>query len=532
MYDKAPSRGIQSRLGGRPWFGGITVARESRGSSRERVLALRVNQWLSTWDDVSFSPRARRRRPKPYFYVLSLNAEKLRALSGIYRRTTRGGRLRSRDTGIQRAHESRRSEQIAEYVKYGFPWSDLPERQRDTERYANLKKPGWLPTAIVINILTEADRRNGKEVDSSDLITVVDKDGTAELALPSRLGSTSYLPRSIPPIEVIDGQHRLWAFEEGGLEEEFELPVVAFHGLDISWQAYLFWTINIKPKRINASLAFDMYPLLRNEDWLQRFEGPNVYRQARAQELTESLWSYSASPWHQRINMLGERGKKMVTQASWVRSLTSTFIKTSEGPGVRIGGLYGAPIGEDELVLPWNRAQQAAVLIFLWQELQKAVAARKTGWPTPLRREGTGKDPAFFGEHSLLNTDQGVRVVLHIANDLLWLSQEDFGLDEWELDADAAATDEAALKSALTSLRRREFADFVSDMAGAMAAFDWRSASAPDLSEDERTLRLAFRGSGGYRELRRQVLTMMAKGRGTVSEAAAEALETLGLGDR
>ena len=32
------------------------------------------------------------------------------------------------------------------------------------------------------------------------------------------------------------------------LADDFELPVVAFVGLDLSWQAYLFYTINIKPK--------------------------------------------------------------------------------------------------------------------------------------------------------------------------------------------------------------------------------------------------------------------------------------------
>ena len=50
----------------------------------------------------------------------------------------------------------------------------------------------------------------------------------------------------------------------------YELPVIAFQGLDVTWQAYLFYTINIKPKRINASLAYDLYPLLRVQDWLEK----------------------------------------------------------------------------------------------------------------------------------------------------------------------------------------------------------------------------------------------------------------------
>ena len=86
---------------------------------------------------------------------------------------------------------------------------------------------------------------------------------------------------------MIDGQHRLWAFEGEELAGDYELPVIAFVGLDLSWQAYLFYTINIKPKKINTSLAFDLYPLLRTEEWLNKFEGPAIYRETRAQELVE-----------------------------------------------------------------------------------------------------------------------------------------------------------------------------------------------------------------------------------------------------
>src|ERR1700722_3363273 len=150
---------------------------------------------------------------------------------------------------------------------------------------------------------------------------------------PMRSGVPNGSPSRLPPFEVIDGQHRLWAFEGASKLENFELPVVAFVGLDISWQAYLFYTINIKPKKINTSLAFDLYPLLRTEDSLERFEGTAIYRETRAQEITEALWSYPKSPWHRRIDMLGEGGRKHVTQAAWVRSLTATFVKSFEGRG-------------------------------------------------------------------------------------------------------------------------------------------------------------------------------------------------------
>ena len=134
-------------------------------------------------------------------------------------------------------------------------------------------------------------------------------------------------PAELPPIEIIDGQHRLYAFlDDEELEGDFELPVVLFEDLDISWQAYLFWTINITPTRINPSMAYDLYPLLRTVRWLELVEGPMAYRETRAQELTEALWGQPESPWHERIGMLGrERGK--VTQAAFVRSLTLSFVR-------------------------------------------------------------------------------------------------------------------------------------------------------------------------------------------------------------
>jgi hypothetical protein len=279
---------------------------EEAQPQKHYVPAIKVQQWLDGWGQISFDPKEYRRRPKPYFYLFSLPARELRSLSGIARRTTSGITPRAADLGIQRQHEPERSAEIKQFVEFGFPWSTLSQSKRESLEYHDLRKPGWLPTAIVINVLEEADKRPSGPVNPNDLITIEDTPAGSKIALPYSTWTADWRPTGTPPFEVIDGQHRLWAFEGG--ETDFDLPVVAFHGLDISWQAYLFWTINIKPKRINPSLAFDLYPLLRTEDWLDRAEGHEIYRDTRSQELTEALWSHSDSPWHNKINMLGERG--------------------------------------------------------------------------------------------------------------------------------------------------------------------------------------------------------------------------------
>lgn len=501
------------------------------------IKALKVRQWLPEWDRVRFDSHSHRRKPEPHFYLFTLPASQLKLLSGIYRRTTESPD-RSADLGIQRRHDRARSDEIAAFVRYGFPWSELSPAKRESGEYVDLQKPGWLPTAIVVNILRPTDKRRGEVVAKGDLVTVKDlSDGQAVITLP--ISSSKWSPSVIHPIEVIDGQHRLWAFEGDSTGEDYELPVVAFHGLDISWQAYLFWSINIKPKRINASLAFDLYPLLRTEDWLEKFEGHPIYRETRAQELTEALWSHPKSPWHMRINMLGEPGlsKKMVSQSAWIRSLMATYIKAYEGRGVKkTGGLFGAPAGRHDPVIPWGRTQQAAFLIFAWRELERAIRETHAHWATQLRAEATDSeagdagpgDHAFGGDHTLLNTDQGVRGFLYVSNDLCYLRAREMGLEQWSVDDSGGTPDEQAIDAALKSLSRQDVAGFLRDIAQCLSDYDWRSASASRLSNSERTMKLAFRGSGGYREIRRQLLLHLASKQKEVGRTAESLCRMLG----
>ena len=374
-----------------------------------------------------------------------------------------------------------------------------------------------------------------RECSAKDFITVkASKTAVTELILPTGFSEKNWTPTGAPPIEVIDGQHRLWAFENRSDAVGFELPVVAFVGLDISWQAYLFYTINIKPKKINTSLAFDLYPLLRTEDWLERFEGTAIYRETRAQEITEALWSYPKSPWHRRIDMLGEGGRKHVTQAAWVRSLTATFVKSFEGRGVKIGGLFGAPIGEYRMALDWNRPQQSAFVILIWQEIAAAVAASKAEWAKELRAipgasdEDDG-DPALMDRYSLLNSDQGVRAVLGAANDLCWVETDDLKLFDFASDSVGDGISENNITKALASFRRAPVGKFLKSLAVDLAEFDWRASAAPGLSDALRTSKARFRGGTGYRELKQELLQHLANSsQARVATAATTAFDLLG----
>ena len=480
------------------------------------IPVLRLKQWLTDWDEYEYDKSALRRKPEPYLFMFSMPANLLRRYSDVYQRE----RTVTEVEGIQRAQEVSRTDRIRRYIQYGYPFGDLNQNLQVDENL-HLRKPGWLPTAIVVNILTTADRRRGKTIKTKCGAKVRNENGSFSLELPH---ANTFGKGDLRPFEVIDGQHRLWAFaQDGSIPEDFELPVVAFHGLDVAWQAYLFWSINISPKRINPSHAFDLYPLLRTQDWLQKTGEISVYREARAQEIAEWLYRYDDSPWHGRINMLGGKGEARVSQAAWVRSLIGSFFSTGRGRGRY--GLFQVSLDEDGTILQWCRPQQIAFIVEFWLLLQDAVSVNRSPWR---RLYSAAKKNAFSDKSTMLNQDMGVRAVHAVVNDLFYWNALDWALDEWQVDSsDETSTDEIDIELALESLREQEFHQHLRTLAKILAKFDWRSLDGPKVrsSEDELTKR-AYRGSGGYSILVEHILTHVSiEGRGGISETASDIME-------
>lgn len=488
---------------------------------RTEVSALRFRQWLPEWTGYGFNPSLYRRKPDEHLFVLCMKAADLRRLCDVYKRE----RTTTDVEGIQRKREFSRTARIQQYVHYGYPYGDLPMARRTAETAA-LKKPGWLPTSIVVNILTEPDVRHGKRVKPQHLITIKQTGASFSLDVPDL---SDFQPDvDLAPIEVIDGQHRLWAFDEidGGerVPDDFELPIVAYHGLDIAWQAYLFWSINVSPKKINPSHAFDLYPLLRTQDWLETVGELKVYREARAQELTEVMYSHRASPWFNRINMLGDRGKGRVTQAGWVRSLLSTFFAT--GKGNSRPGLFQSELTNSDEPLAWGRDQQAAFVISLWQSIAASIDKhkKKYWWIRAY------KDPqlAFADRTSLLNQDQGLRAVLAVANDIFYARAVEWKLVQWKPRQDIDEVDAVAASDALETLKKQFFAAYLDQLADELVRFDWRSAEGPVDDLDDQTIQIkrSYRGAGGYPDLRRGVLESIAESDSNVGRVAGGILNS------
>lgn len=517
-----------------------------------KIPALIVNQWLKEWDEVNFFPAPPRGKPKKHFYVLSMSAYKLKKLSGIYRRDP--DKLPADDEGIQRRHDPERSAEILRYITDGFPLSRInPQRLVDRSEIPSLRMPGWIPGAVVANVLADTDERgpNRQMPAKSDLVTVEDgNEGLSTFLLPDGFEAEDWAPR-IHPIEIIDGQHRLWALEESdselglwesNLNEELkslEIPVVAFHGLDRTWQAYLFYTINQLPKKVDQSLVFDLYPLLRDQEWLERIEGPEVYRNSRAQDLVIVLWSHPESPWNGRILRHGGRIKGQVTQASFIRSLVASFIKTYDSG--RIGGLFGAYRGTHDAELGWSREQQSAFLIVVWKQLSKAIVDSSDEWAKFLRKRAADDDVPdaklptipFDGPDTLLATDQGCRVFMFIVNDVIKHYQDNGLIDistfRWA--RRARENDEAAVTRAIEDMRKQipKTLAIVQQLCSSLASFDWRVSSSLPPSSPERDRQASFRGSSGYKALRQYALIHVRdKAKKELSLVASELLTVLG----
>lgn len=519
-----------------------------------QITALKVHQWLKIWDSVKFNKDENREKPKDVFFLFTIKAGMLKKLSKVYPR--RADELRNIEIGVQRKHDPERSAEIGKYVQHGYPLSDILKGKKTIKGHEDLLMPGWLPTAIVANILTEKTERGGKQIKKTDLITIQDKSDSAILTLPKSINDPKWNP-DVPPIEIIDGQHRLWSFDpDDKIASNFELPVVAFENLDITWQAYLFYTINVKPKKINRSLAYDLYPLLRVQEWLEKApDTAHVYKETRAQEIVEILWSYKDSPWKNKINLIGDTRKSIapdkqvpnITQAAYIRNLIASFIKTSVTKG--LGGLFGAKLlDEYKLPLSWNRVQQASFIIFVWQKMYDAIKQSKESWAVQLRKNNKKqfaalfdeKDPfndlAFTSPYSLITSDQGVRGFLHVVNDLVYIESGNLNLRKIKWAVDEGKIDDridpSDIEKTIKDISKSELNKFITDLCVDLTGFDWRTSSEPNLTENQRKLHLVFRGSSGYKELRSQLLVLLQSSKNKqIKESSKKAFQELGYGN-
>ena len=142
--------------------------------------------------------------------------------------------------------------------------------------------------------------------------------------------------------------------------------------------------------------------------------------------------------------------------------------------------MFASPSANENDVLPWSRAQQAAFLIFIGIQLRDAVRSEHGEWAEAIRAvepraDAAGAtDPAFASAVSLLATDIGIRGLLYATNDLCCHRSQDLELANWVVN-DSAEPDTAGISAAVKSLDNTKVGAFLGAIAERLARFDWRS---------------------------------------------------------
>ena len=112
-------------------------------------------------------------------------------------------------------------------------------------------------------------------------------------------------------------------------------------------------------------------------------------------------------------------------------------------------------------------------------------------------------------------------------NDICYVRASWLRLNDWRPDDRLSLNLDEAVVSSLQTLEEQEFASFITNICERLVTFDWRTSSAPELDEELRRAKLVFRGSGGYKEIRIQLLEHLARGEEEIATAAQRLLERL-----
>lgn len=112
--------------------------------------------------------------------------------------------------------------------------------------------------------------------------------------------------------KVLDGQHRLAGLDR--FEGTFGINVSIFVDADIADQANIFSTVNLAQTKVNRSLAYDLYDLMRSRS-----------PQKTAHNVAVTLDNQAGSPFFKKLKRLGVatpgRTGETLTQAAFVQPL-------------------------------------------------------------------------------------------------------------------------------------------------------------------------------------------------------------------
>ena len=128
--------------------------------------------------------------------------------------------------------------------------------------------------------------------------------------------------------QIIDGQHRLWGFENSPAAKDFDLLVTFFLNADVEDQAYIFSIINTTQTKLEPSLVSDLAEL-------SRITTPENC----VHSIAKVFNNREGSPWYNAIKMLGKKditsSSGIISQYSFNKSILKYIYKNSDTTTIR-----------------------------------------------------------------------------------------------------------------------------------------------------------------------------------------------------
>ncbi len=123
-----------------------------------------------------------------------------------------------------------------------------PQRRKEIEEYIRTAEAAF-PNSIILGANFDSDGQL-EETDALRWRIEESRSGCSQLVIPQKLRLAA----------VIDGQHRLMGFENIVSDfPDFELPCAVYLDLPVPYQAYVFAVINFNQKKVDKSLAYEMF---------------------------------------------------------------------------------------------------------------------------------------------------------------------------------------------------------------------------------------------------------------------------------
>jgi DNA phosphorothioation-associated DGQHR protein 1 len=171
------------------------------------------------------------------------------------------------------------------YPLSGVQRKEKPERLKAIAHFIESADAAF-PNSIILGANYDKDWQLVEDDERRWRLELPDPNGCLQLVIPTQHKVA----------RIVDGQHRLNAFRYAPERGDMELLCAVYLDLPNTFQAFLFATINFNQKRVDRSLAYELFGIGLNE------EDPHTWSPEKtAVYICRRLNVEPDSPFHQRI---------------------------------------------------------------------------------------------------------------------------------------------------------------------------------------------------------------------------------------